>query len=417
MISNLAKKEILLGVCGGIACYKAVEVLRGLKREQAEVSVVMTQGACEFVTPLTFQTLSNRPVMQHVFSLEQESHIGHIHLAERADLALIAPCTANMLARLRAGLADDPVSTVMLACKAPIYLALAMNDNMLANSATQENLAVLGQRGFRIIQPQHGFLAEGKLGLGRLAEPLHIVQTLLKGSANPQNTVQHTADSLAAKLTPWQGKRVLVTAGPTQEALDPVRFLSNHSSGKMGFALVLALLAANAQVTLVCGPTCQSLPVGGNLKTHCVGSAQEMYTAVMAEQHKMDAFIFAAAVADYRPKEASLQKQKREGQPTLTLQLVQNFDIAALVGKQKTPQQRSVVFAAETHNLLKNARLKLQRKHADLVVANVVGAGQGFHAEDNQASLIQANAAPVHLQKMPKSELALHILAHAAALF
>ncbi|MFI5400586.1 MAG: bifunctional phosphopantothenoylcysteine decarboxylase/phosphopantothenate--cysteine ligase CoaBC, partial [SAR324 cluster bacterium] len=323
---NLSGKEILLGVSGGIACYKAVEVLRGLKRAGAEVTVVMTDNAREFVQPLTFQTLSNRPVGTGLFDLDRESRIGHIAMAERAHLALVAPCTANVVAKVRAGLADDLLSAVLLATRAPLYLALAMNDAMLTNAATVDNLRVLEQRGVRIIAPEEGFLAEGKVAPGRLADPARIVAAVEAhfGAARPAPGLERLA-----------GRRILVTAGPTLEDLDPVRFLSNRATGRMGFALAEAARDAGAHVTLVSGPVALADPAGVSVKH--VRSAEQMRAAVLEELPAQDALIFAAAVSDYRARTVAPQKIKREGKAGLTIELEANADIAAEVGERRRP--------------------------------------------------------------------------------
>lgn len=407
-MSDLSGKEILLGVSGGIACYKAVEVLRGLKRAGAEVTVVMTDNAREFVQPLTFQTLSNRPVGTGLFDLDRESRIGHIAMAERAHLALVAPCTANVAAKVRAGLADDLLSAVLLATRAPLYLALAMNDAMLANAATVDNLRVLEQRGVRIIAPEEGFLAEGKLGPGRLADPARIVAAIEAhfGAARPAPGLERLA-----------GRRVLVTAGPTLEDLDPVRYLTNRSTGRMGFALAEAARDAGAQVTLVSGPVALADPAGVSVKH--VRSAEQMRAAVMEALPAQDALILAAAVSDYRAKAVSPQKIKREGKASLTIELESNADIAAEVGERRLPGQVLVVFAAESQDLLQNAGKKLEKKRADIVAANdITLPGSGFASGQNRITLLRRSAPdrPIELGLMDKREAARHILAEAAAL-
>jgi len=407
-MSDLSGKEILLGVSGGIACYKAVEVLRGLKRAGAEVTVVMTDAAREFVQPLTFQTLSNRPVGTGLFDLDRESRIGHIAMAERAQLALVAPCTANVVAKVRAGLADDLLSTVLLATRAPIYLALAMNDGMLENAATVENLRVLEERGVRIIAPEEGFLAEGKVGPGRLADPARIVAAV---------EAHFGASRAAPGLERLAGRRVLVTAGPTLEDLDPVRYLTNRSTGRMGFALAEAARDAGAQVTLVSGPVALADPAGMSVKH--VRSAEQMRAAVLEALPAQDALILAAAVSDYRAKAVSPQKIKREGKATLTIELEANADIAAEVGERRLPGQVLVVFAAESQDLLSNAGKKLEKKRADIVAANdITVPGSGFASEQNRVTLLRRSAPdrPIELGLMDKREAARHILAEAAAL-
>jgi len=407
-MSDLSGKEILLGVSGGIACYKAVEVLRGLKRAGAEVTVVMTDAAREFVQPLTFQTLSNRPVGTGLFDLDRESRIGHIAMAERAQLALVAPCTANVVAKVRAGLADDLLSAVLLATRAPIYLALAMNDGMLENAATVENLRVLEERGVRIIAPEEGFLAEGKVGPGRLADPARIVAAV---------EAHFGASRAAPGLERLAGRRVLVTAGPTLEDLDPVRYLTNRSTGRMGFALAEAARDAGAQVTLVSGPVALADPAGMSVKH--VRSAEQMRAAVLEALPAQDALILAAAVSDYRAKAVSPQKIKREGKATVTIELEANADIAAEVGERRRPGQVLVVFAAESQDLLSNAGKKLEKKRADIVAANdITVPGSGFASEQNRVTLLRRSAPdrPIELGLMDKREAARHILAEAAAL-
>ena len=408
-MTHLQGREILLGVSGGIACYKGVEVLRGLKRAGAGVSVVMTAHATEFVQPLTFQTLSNRPVGTRQFDLDQESRIGHIRLAEQAELALVAPCTANVVAKLRAGLADDLLSTVLLATTAPIYLALAMNDNMLANPALEENLEVLRQRGVHIIPPETGFLAEGREAPGRLADPDRIVAAVAR----------HFADSApGGTLT---GRKVLVTAGPTVERIDPVRFITNRSSGRMGYAVAEACRDAGADVLLVSGPTALPKPTGIALSQ--VTSTEEMRAAVLEHQPAQDALVFAAAVSDYRVRNPAEHKIKRAGRPTLTLELEANPDIAALAGERKRPGQVLVVFAAESQKLLENAEKKLRSKNADLVVANdITEPGSGFESPNNRVTLLRRGAdgaaapPPEPLPLMEKSRVALRIAAVVAEL-
>lgn len=408
-MTHLQGREILLGVSGGIACYKGVEVLRGLKRAGAGVSVVMTAHATEFVQPLTFQTLSNRPVGTRQFDLDQESRIGHIRLAEQAELALVAPCTANVVAKLRAGLADDLLSTVLLATTAPIYLALAMNDNMLANPAMEENLEVLRQRGVHIIPPETGFLAEGREAPGRLADPDRIVAAVAR----------HFADSApGGTLT---GRKVLVTAGPTVERIDPVRFITNRSSGRMGYAVAEACRDAGADVLLVSGPTALPKPTGIALSQ--VTSTEEMRAAVLEHQPAQDALVFAAAVSDYRVRNPAEHKIKRAGRPTLTLELEANPDIAAQAGERKRPGQVLVVFAAESQKLLENAEKKLRSKNADLVVANdITEPGSGFESPNNRVTLLRRGAdgaaapPPEPLPLMEKSRVASRIAAVVAEL-
>jgi len=395
-------KSILLCVTGGIAAYKAVELLRLLKKDGADVWVVMTPHAVKFVTPLTFQTLSGHPVTCDLFHLDTESRIGHIHLAESADLALAAPCTAATLARLRLGLAEDPVSTTLLATRAPVFLAPAMNDAMWENPATMENVEVLKQRGVEIIPPEVGFLAEGKQAVGRLAEPTHILEAVR---------------AYFGRLEipgPLKGRRILITAGPTVEPLDPVRYLSNHSSGRMGLALAAACKQLGGQVTLVRGPV--SLPDPPGVRVIAVTTADEMAQAVSREQPDHQGLILAAAVADFRPARFEPQKIKRAERKTLTLELAANPDIAALAGAAKPKGQALVIFAAETENLAAHAAAKLTAKNADLVVANdITQKGAGFHTNTNVATLIFRDpqtgrpGQPETLPIMEKTALAMRI--------
>jgi phosphopantothenoylcysteine decarboxylase/phosphopantothenate--cysteine ligase len=373
----------------------------------------MTAHAREFVQPLTFQTLSGRPVGTTLFDLDQESRIGHIRMAERAELVLVAPCTANVAAKLRAGIADDLLTTILLAATAPIYLALAMNDNMLANTATQENLEVLKRRGVRIIPPETGFLAEGREGLGRLADPARIVEAVTAHFQQPP--AGGTVAPGAAGRPNLSGRAVLVTAGPTVEDIDPVRFLSNRSSGRMGFALAEECRDSGARVTLVTGPTALADPPGVTVQR--VRSAEEMRRAVIERQAEQDALILAAAVSDYRVKHYSEQKIKRDGRETLMLELEMNEDIAAQAGQLKRPGQVLVVFAAESADLLANAAKKLEKKRADLVVANdITEPGSGFSGERNRVTLLRARdpQRPEALPLMDKHAVARRILAAVA---
>jgi len=382
------------------------------------VQVVMTNHAREFVAPLTFQTLSNRPVGTGLFELDRESRIGHIAMAERAELVLVAPCTANALAKLRAGIADDLLTTLLLATTAPVYLALAMNDHMLRHPATQENLRVLEGRGVAIIPPEEGFLAEGKEGPGRLADPARIVAAIEAHFAGAARSGAKGRNPSA--LAGLKGRRVLVTAGPTREALDPVRFLSNRSSGRMGFALAEVGRDAGGRVTLVSGPV--SLPAPPGVELVPVMTAEEMRREVLARLPETDALVLAAAVADYRVPNPERHKIKRGGNPHLTLKLEANPDIAAEVGRRKKAGQVLVVFAAESRDLIANAKKKLVAKGADLIVANDISkAGSGFEATQNRVTLIRRSAKggaakPEALPLMDKHACAARILAVAAEL-
>jgi phosphopantothenoylcysteine decarboxylase/phosphopantothenate--cysteine ligase len=409
----LTGKEILLGVSGGIACYKAVEVLRGLKKAGAEVQVVMTDHAREFVSPLTFQTLSNRPVGTGLFELDRESRIGHITMADRAQLALVAPCTANLLAKLRAGMADDLLTTVLLAATAPLYLALAMNENMLAHPATRENMEALQARGVTIIPPEVGFLAEGREGPGRLAEPDKIVAAV-------ETHFLSQPTPAGRQPLPLEGRRVLVTAGPTREVIDPVRFITNRSSGRMGYALAEVCRDAGARVTLVRGPV--TLPDPPGMEVVPVVTAEEMRAAVLQRAADQDAFLLAAAVGDYKVGVPEAHKIKRAGRKKLSLELEENPDIAAEIGSKKKRGQVLVVFAAESRDLLANAEKKLKSKKADMVVANnILDPGSGFESTKNRVTLISRSTSPngkpdfLDLPLIDKHAVAGHVVDHVAS--
>jgi phosphopantothenoylcysteine decarboxylase/phosphopantothenate--cysteine ligase len=360
---------VLLGVTGGIAAYKALELTRLLTLEGAEVQVIMTRSGMEFVQPLSFQVLSGRPVCAHLFDLEAESRIGHIQVATEAEVAVIAPATANIIGKLAHGIADDYLTTAMLASTSPKIVCPAMNVNMFENQAVQENLALLRTRGFQQVGPEAGDLACGVQGLGRLAPADEIIESILQTLTPP---------SLA-------GKRVLVTAGPTQEPLDPVRHLTNPSSGKMGYALARVAGRRGGKVTLVSGPTHLSPPYG--METIHVQTAQQMHQAVADEFPQMDAVVMAAAVSDYRPKAVEPEKIKKAADNEM-LELERTEDILFYLGVRKE-RQILVGFAAETENLLENAREKLHQKKLDLIVANDLRAADaGFQSETNQVTIL-----------------------------
>jgi phosphopantothenoylcysteine decarboxylase / phosphopantothenate---cysteine ligase len=373
----LQGKDIVLGVTGGIAAYKAVEVASRLRKLGAQVFVIMTKNACEFVTPLTFETISNHPVVTDTFERPETWEVEHIALAKRASLFSIAPATANILAKIAHGIADDMLSTTVLATRAPILVAPAMNTNMWEAEATRENMRVLEKRGVMTVGPGIGFLAEGTEGVGRMAEPQEIVDAIV--------------NCLVAKQD-MNGLRVLVTAGPTRERLDPVRYLSNDSSGKMGYAIAGQAHKRGARVTLLSGPVHLNAPQGVEVVN--VETTQDLYNAMLARCQEYDVIIQAAAPADYRFADPSDQKLKKHGGDTLTLVMVENPDIAAAVGERKKPGQILVGFAAETENLMENAKAKLKKKNADMIVANDVSkSGAGFTVDTNIATLITAKGA------------------------
>ncbi|RTE08673.1 bifunctional phosphopantothenoylcysteine decarboxylase/phosphopantothenate--cysteine ligase CoaBC [Paenibacillus whitsoniae] len=393
----LQGKTIVLGVCGGIAAYKAAALTSKLTQAGATVRVIMTESAVQFVAPLTFQTLSRHHVFVDTFDEKDPSVVSHINLADSADLVLIAPATANMIGKLALGLGDDMLSTTLLATEAPIWVAPAMNVHMYANPAVQANMQTLASRGVRFIEPGEGQLACGYVGKGRLAEPEEIFAAVER--------------FFAGEKKPLAGKRVLVTAGGTVERLDPVRYLTNDSSGKMGYAIAEEAVRMGAQVTLVSGPTALSAPAGAQLVR--VQSALDMREAVLSRLDAQDVVVKAAAVADYRPAEAATQKIKKKAD-TLTLQLVKNPDILQEIGTLKT-HQFVIGFAAETENLDDYAMDKLNRKNCDLIVGNDVSqAGAGFGTDTNIVRIYDRSGLVQALSLRSKSEVARELLQLAA---
>ena len=388
---------IVLGVTGGIACYKAVELARLLVRSGFKVQVIMTRGAMEFVTPLTFQTLSGRPVASETFNLTQESEIGHINLADDADLFAIAPATANVIGKIAGGIADDLLTTVLMATRAPVLIAPAMNIHMYENPLLQENLRKLRRVGYHVMEPAEGYLACGYEGRGRLPDPEKIVEEIER-LLGPED------------LT---GERLLITAGPSREPIDPVRYLSNRSSGKMGSALARAALRRGAEVALVMGPTALVPPTGARLIS--VTTAAEMRDAVLTEYGGCTAVIMAAAVADYHASKVA-EKKIKHGKSSLELHLEPNPDILKELGKNKDGKWL-IGFAAETEDLAVNAQKKLQEKNLDMVVANnVAEAGSGFDGDTNVATIVDRSGAIHPLPLMSKDELADKIFDHFLAL-
>ncbi len=369
---KLTGREIVLGVTGGIAAYKSAEIVSRLRKLGANVHVIMTKNATQFITPLTMETMSNNPVVVDTFDRPATWEVEHIALAKRAEVFAIAPATANIMAKMACGIADDMLSTTVLATKAPVLLAPAMNVGMWTAQVTQENAATLKKRGVQFVGPDAGFQACGDIGSGRMSEPVDIVEAI--------------CGILCPKLD-MEGLRVMVTAGGTRERLDPVRYLGNDSSGKMGFAIAAAAKARGAEVTLVCGHTTAKQPEG--IPTVRVESTCDLYDAVTTRAPEMDVIIQAAAPADYRFANPSAQKMKKEAGKPLIFELVENPDIAAAVGAAKKPGQTLVGFAAETENLLDNARRKLDKKNLDMIVANDVSKpGAGFNVDTNIATLI-----------------------------
>ncbi|MFA5515708.1 MAG: bifunctional phosphopantothenoylcysteine decarboxylase/phosphopantothenate--cysteine ligase CoaBC [Desulfuromonadales bacterium] len=386
--SMLTGKTIVLGVCGGIAAYKAVELLRLLVKGGAQVHVVMTASSREFVTPLTFQTLSGNPVHTEMFNLLQEMEIGHISLADRADLFVVAPATANVIGKVANGIADDLLTTTIMATKAPILFVPAMNVNMYENPIYRRNEDRLAALGCRFMTPATGFLACGWEGKGKLPEPSAIL-TEIEQMLSPQD---------------FSGETMLVTAGPTREDLDPVRFLSNRSSGRMGYAVAAAARRRGARVVLVSGPTCLAPPAG--VETVPVTSARQMREAVLAHLPAATVVVKAAAVADYRAAAPAGKKIKKGDAAELVLALEKNPDILAELGALK--EERILVgFAAETDDLLANADRKLREKNLDLIVANdVTLPGAGFDVETNIVRLLYRDGKVEALPQMSKNGLA-----------
>ena len=388
----LKGKKIVLGVCGGIAAYKAVELLRLYVKAGAEVFVIMTRSAQEFVTPLTFQTLSGHPVHTELFNLFQESEIGHISLADRANLFVVAPATANVIGKVANGIADDLLTTTIMATKAPVLFAPAMNVNMWENPLYRQNEDRLKKFGYHFLEPASGELACGWEGKGKLPDPAVILE------------------KSRALLSPHDlsGETILITAGPTREELDPVRYLSNHSSGKMGYAVARVARDRGARVILVSGPTALSPP--DNVEFVSVTSAKQMLEAVLNRYEESTVIVKAAAVADYRPATAATQKIKKGTDAALSLDLEKNPDILAELGRRKGSRVL-VGFAAETEDLLENARKKLKAKNLDMIVANDVTApGAGFEVDTNVVRLLFRDGRTEELPCLAKDEVAYRLL-------
>ncbi len=386
----LKGKSILLGVSGGIAAYKSAELVRLFTKAGATVQVVMTANARQFITPLTLQVLSGQPVCTNLFDLEFESQIGHIQVARAAHLAVLAPATANLIAKLAAGIADDYLTTVLLATTAPVLVCPAMNTKMYENLATQKNLETLRTYGHHIVEPSEGTLACKEEGTGRLAELPEILEV---------------AGRILTPAT-LKGKQVLVSSGPTWERFDPVRFISNPSSGKMGYAIAQVAARRSAKVHLVSGPV--SIPAPRGTTLHRVTSAMEMHDLITRLAPQMDVIVMAAAVSDYRPAQMLPQKAKKVGS-NLTITLQNNPDILAQLGRSKpqAKQQILVGFAAETENLIENATSKLKAKNLDFIVANnLTQSGSGFGCDTNQVRIIDRSGDSTELPCLLKEEVA-----------
>ena len=389
----LSGKTVVLGVTGGIAAYKACEVVSRLRKNGVQVHVIMTKNACEFVQPLTLQTLSQNPVALDTFKSPQTWEVEHIALAKKADVFLVAPATANIIAKMANGIADDMLSTTFLATKAKVLIAPAMNTAMWQNAATQKNLNELMARGVHTIGPEGGILACGDVGAGRMSEPEPIVEACL----NLLNSKQD-----------FSGKKILVTAGPTREAIDPVRFISNRSSGKMGYAIAQAAVTRGAEVTLVSGPVNLD-PVPG-VKMIKITTTQDLYDVMMENAPFQDVLIQAAAPADFKMDYVAEKKIKKTSDEKLELRLIQTQDVAKSVGQFKKNGQFFVGFAAETHDTLQNAKKKLSDKNLDMIALNDVSKPDaGFDVDTNMLTLISKDR-QVILPLMSKSEAAERLL-------
>lgn len=399
MSSEMKKPCVVLGVTGGIAVYKACELLRLLQKRGIDVFVVMTQNACRFVAPLTFETLSGHPVAVDTFDRPQTWEVEHIALAKRADLFLIAPATANIMGKMACGIADDMLSTTVMATRAPVLVAPAMNTGMWENAAVQQNVKTLRTRGVEIVAPVSGHLACGDSGAGKL-EDVEVI-------------AERACEMLFAKKD-MEGLRVMVTAGPSREALDPVRYISNRSSGKMGYAIAQAAQKRGAEVTLLSGPVAIEAPLGVKLVPFT--TTQELLDRASELAREQDLLIQAAAPADYRAKEIAPQKIKKQGGEPMTFTLMENPDVAATLGKAKRSGQVFVGFAAETNDVLAHAKDKLTRKNLDMIVANdVTRPGAGFDVDTNIVTLITKDGQEA-LPMMSKVEVARRILDRALAL-
>lgn len=390
----LQGKKIVLGVTGGIAVYKAVDLVSRLRKAGCEVRVVMTEHAQQFVTPLTFKEISGNAVATSMWNANQEFNVEHIALANWADAFLVAPATANILAKMACGLADDLLSTTLLAAQAPIVVCPAMNTGMYQNPATQENIAKLQERGVTVMPPAVGHLACGTSGPGRLPEPQQIVEFMSAFFAGREGDLR--------------GLRVLVTAAGTREPIDPVRYVGNRSSGKMGYAVAQMAAERGADVLLISGPSALATPP--NVRVVNVETTNEMLEACLAAYGDVDIVIKAAAVADYRPRDVADQKIKKKTDDALTVVMDKNPDILKTLGAKKE-QQVLVGFAAETQNLLANAREKVVKKNLDMIVANdVTAAGAGFNSDTNIVKFLFANGDVRELEQMPKVDVANKIL-------
>ena len=388
----LKGKTVLLGVSGSIAAYKTASLASALKKLHADVHVLMTQNAVNFINPITFETLTGNKCLVDTFDRNFEYSVEHVSLAKKADVVMIAPASANVIGKIAHGIADDMLTTTVMACRCRKIIAPAMNTNMFENPIVQDNMKILEGYGYEVISPAVGYLACGDTGAGKMPEPELLLEYILQETACEKD---------------MEGLRVLVTAGPTQEAVDPVRYITNHSTGKMGYAIATVCARRGASVTLVSGPTGLQKP--RFVQTVDIKSAREMYEAVTAQAQEQDIIVKAAAVADYRPKYVSIEKIKKKG-GELTLELERTDDILAYLGEHKRQGQFLCGFAMETQDLIENARKKLQKKHLDMIVANSLRVeGAGFGGDTNVVTIITENE-EISLGKMSKEETASKII-------
>ena len=387
----LQGKTVVIGVTGGIAAYKIASLVSMLKKQHANVRVIMTENATNFITPVTFESLTGTKCLVDTFDRNFEFQVEHVSLAKQADIFMIAPATANVIAKVAHGLADDMLTTTFLACKKPKYIVPAMNTQMYENPITQDNLEICRKYGMHVIEPASGYLACGDTGAGKMPEPETLFEYILQEIAFPKDLA---------------GKKILVTAGPTQEAIDPVRYITNHSTGKMGYAIARAGARRGAEVTLVSGPVNQSVPLGVTLVP--VVSARDMFEAVTSRSAKQDAIIKSAAVADYRPAVVGTEKTKKSD-GDMSIALERTDDILSWLGDHRREGQFLCGFSMETQNMLENSKAKLEKKHVDMIVANnLKTAGAGFGTDTNVVTLITKDGAE-ELEKMSKDQVA-HVL-------
>ena len=388
----LQGKTVVLGVTGGIAAYKIASLASMLKKQHANVEVIMTENAVNFITPITFESLTGNKCLVDTFDRNFQFQVEHVSLAKKADIFMIAPATANVIARIAHGLADDMLTTTFLACKKPKYVVPAMNTQMYENPITQDNLEICRRYGMKVIDPACGYLACGDTGAGKMPEPAVLFEYIMNEIAYPKDLA---------------GKKVLVTAGPTREAIDPVRYITNHSTGKMGYAIACDAVRRGAEVTLVSGPVNLEAPLGVRLVP--VTSAREMFEAVTAVSGEQDAIIKAAAVADYRPRVVGMEKTKKKD-GDMAVELERTDDILAWLGAHRRPGQVLCGFSMETQNMLENSKAKLEKKQIDMIVANNLKVkGAGFGTDTNVVTIITKDGVE-ELEMMTKAEVAHRLL-------